>query len=241
MSDTSNNGRWVKLHLSMLDWEWHDMPEMVSLFVHLIMLAQHKDYVYRGHTLKRGQLMTSRAKLAEVTGMSEQTIRTCLARLESTNEITKQSTNRNTLITICNYERYQLNPNEVNQLNNQQVNHQSTNHQTRYKEDNIEVDVVTRTREKAFNVDTVENMCMSLGVDAPTYLTLAEQVFAEWAVAQSGDRDIKHFISTMRIKVDAWRRAQRENQPKETPLERRKRAEREAMTAAALNLKKSIK
>lgn len=109
------------------------------------------------------------------------------------------------------------------------------------KEDNIEVDVVTRTREKAFNVDTVENMCMSLGVDAPTYLTLAEQVFAEWAVAQSGDRDIKHFISTMRIKVDAWRRAQQQNQPKETPLERRKRAEREAMTAAALNLKKSIK
>ena len=84
-------------------------------------------------------------------------------------------------------------------------------------------------------------MCMSLNVDEVTYLQLAEQVFADWEVSQEPEPTVKHFQSTMRIKVDAWRRAQRENQPKETPLERRKRAEREAMTAAALNLKKSIK
>ena len=35
--------RWVKLHKSMLEWRWHDQPETVSLFVHLIMMARETD------------------------------------------------------------------------------------------------------------------------------------------------------------------------------------------------------
>jgi predicted transcriptional regulator len=69
------------------------------------------------------QIMIS---LAENTGITEQTIRTCLNRLKSTNEITIKVTNKYSIITICNYESYQLINNITNQQINQQPNQQLT-------------------------------------------------------------------------------------------------------------------
>ena len=224
--------RWIKLHTKFLDWEWHDIPEMVSLFVHLLILAQHEDYKYRGKVIKRGQLVTSRAKLCEVTGMSQQTIRTCLHRLELTNEITKQSTNYNTLITICNYERYQTNESKANQPINQQTNQQVTNQQTRYKDNNN----ITRVdnacaRDEFFSELFTQQMCMALHIDQDTYKMLADETLTDWEITQHGDRDKRHFLSTMRIKVEAWRK-QQQQQPKKTKQQLQAEALEMAMRAA---------
>lgn len=98
---------WVKLYRKFLDWEWHTSPETVSLLLHLILMANHEDKKWEGITIKRGQLVTTRDNLSETTGLSVQTIRTCINRLKSTNEITSTSTNKYTIITISNYDRYQ--------------------------------------------------------------------------------------------------------------------------------------
>ena len=217
----------------MLEWEWHDIPEMVSLFVHLLMLAQHEDYKYHGKVIKRGQLVTSRARLCKLTGMSQQTIRTCLHRLELTNEITKQSTNYNTLITICNYDVYQSKQNESNQPSNQQSNQQVTNQQTRIKEiKNNKIERVENAcaREEFFSEMFMQQMCMALHIDIDTYKTLAEETLTDWEITQHGDRDKRHFLSTMRIKVEAWRK--RMSQPTKKTKEQI-RAEALAMAQAA--------
>lgn len=73
--------------------------------------------------------MTGRHKLQELTGISEQSIRTSLERLKSTSEITIKSTNHFSIITLCNYENYQNNENEINQQNNQQSNKPATSNQ----------------------------------------------------------------------------------------------------------------
>ena len=98
---------WIALHRQFTQWEWFDKPEMVQLFIYLLISATHEDTQWRGMTIKRGQIATSLEKIAFATSLSVRTIRTCLNRLKTTNEITVEATNKQTLITICNYDKYQ--------------------------------------------------------------------------------------------------------------------------------------
>ena len=99
--------RWIKIYDGLLEWGWHTRPEMVSLFVHLLLKANAKDGHFEGIEVRRGQLVTSLNSLVKLTGISKQSIRTCLKHLEETGEIVQKSTQRYTLITICKYEDYQ--------------------------------------------------------------------------------------------------------------------------------------
>lgn len=115
---------WIKLHREIMEWEWYTDPKTVHLFLHLILQANHKSKRWKGVKVERGQVITGRQALACATGLSEQQVRTVLNRLESTGEITMKSTNRFTVVTICNYERYQVDGNNCNcaqPTNNQQV------------------------------------------------------------------------------------------------------------------------
>ena len=80
---------WVKTYRQLIEWEWYQDSQMVHLLIHLIVQANHTDLQWRGITIKRGQLLTSRRKLSIETGISEQSIRTCLDRLQSTNHQTR--------------------------------------------------------------------------------------------------------------------------------------------------------
>lgn len=103
---------WIKLHRSLLEWEWWSDINTSRLFVYLIVKANHKPKKHRGATIDRGQLLTGRKILAQETGLSEQQIRSSLYKLKSTNEITIKATNKNSLITLVNYELYQVNESE---------------------------------------------------------------------------------------------------------------------------------
>jgi len=120
---------WVKNYRSIEDWEWYKTENMAHLFQHLIRKANHEDRKWQGIDVKRGQVVTGRSALAEQTGISEQSIRTCLNRLKSTSEITIQVTNKYSIITICNYDSYQTSEGEINQQINQQPNQQLTSNQ----------------------------------------------------------------------------------------------------------------
>jgi len=132
-----NENTWIKLYRKFAEWEWFNISEMVHLFVYLLISANNVDDEWRGIKVKRGQLITGRKSLKESTGISEQTLRTCLRRLESSKEITIQSTNKYSIITVCKYDEYQPKKNTTNQQSNQQLtnNQPTTNHKQEYKED----------------------------------------------------------------------------------------------------------
>lgn len=130
----SDNG-WIKTYRKLSEWEWYKDSHMVHLFINLIIMANHEDKKWRGITIKRGMLVTSRKILSDQTGISQQSIRTCLERLKSTSEITIQSTNRNSIITILNYDIYQSEKKDTNQRNNQQKRQQSTSNQPSIKQE----------------------------------------------------------------------------------------------------------
>lgn len=126
---------WIKTYRKLTEWEWYKDSAMVHLFIHLLITANSKDEKWRGVIIGRGQALTSRKKLSIQTGISEQTIRTCLERLKSTNEITIKSTNRNSIITILNYDTYQSEKKDTNQRTNQPKRRQSTSNQPTIKQE----------------------------------------------------------------------------------------------------------
>lgn len=125
-----SNG-FVIFHRSFLEWEWYDDQNVKSLFIHLIIKANHKDKVWRGIEIKRGQLVTSSLVLAQELGLTRQQIRTALNKLKSTNEITTKATNKNTLVTVTNYDFYQSKGSSpTNKATNKATSEQpSNNHQ----------------------------------------------------------------------------------------------------------------
>lgn len=221
---------WIKAHRSLLDWEWHTDPNMVSLWMHLLVLANFEDKRWKGMVIKRGQLVTSISRLSETTGISQQSLRTCLAKLEQTQEINKQTTNKYTIITILKYDSYQQCDCSENITTNKQLtnNQQTTNKQLtttkEYKEDknNIIVDYANnahaRMRE-AFIVEAmvdlrVEQGCKSLGIDQARYKELVDAVINDWEFSNIPDNEwtMVHLLQTMRIKNNIKKREEKNGQ-----------------------------
>lgn len=99
---------WVTLHRKFLQWEWFDKPEMVQLFIWLLLNANYADKKWQGTVIKRGQLLTTTPKIMEALRLTERQTRTCISRLKSTGEVSVKTTNKYSIITICNYDRYQV-------------------------------------------------------------------------------------------------------------------------------------
>ena len=104
---------YVKIFRKFIKWEWYTKPNMVQLFLHFLLLANHEEGSWRGINIKRGQFITGRNSLSKDTGLSPQSIRSCIKRLKSTNEITTQPTNKFSIITIVNWEEYQKSTNTL--------------------------------------------------------------------------------------------------------------------------------
>lgn len=97
----------IKIYRSLLTWEWYEDTNTVRLFLHLLLTANHKTGRWKGMEIKRGQRVCSLDVLAKETRLSSRQVRTALNRLISTNSVTKRTTNRYTLITIANYDKFQ--------------------------------------------------------------------------------------------------------------------------------------
>jgi DNA-binding transcriptional MerR regulator len=118
---------WIKIHRKFLDWEWFNKSEAVHLFLFMLIKANHKSGKWQGIDIERGQFISSLANISSATGISVQTIRTILKKLEKTNEIELKSTSQYTIVTICKYECYQ----DENETSNKPItnNQQTTNKQ----------------------------------------------------------------------------------------------------------------
>lgn len=127
---------YIKLDRKILNWGWFKEENMLKLWLYLLLTAQHQDTYIKGVMLKRGEVLFGRKQASKDTGISEQSIRTCINRLKSTNEITTKSTNKYTIITILKYDEYQNNNKKsTNKSTNKLTNNQPTTNQqlTTYK------------------------------------------------------------------------------------------------------------
>lgn len=111
----------IKIHRKFTEWEWYSNSNTKSLFLHLLINANYKDCRYCGYEVPRGALIFGRKQASIDLKMSEMKIRTALEHLKNTKEITIKTTNKFSIIYICNYEKYQEKQPAKQQTNNQQV------------------------------------------------------------------------------------------------------------------------
>ena len=104
----------IKLFRKISEWRWYKEGATKDVFIHLLINAKYRETQYMDIIIHRGQLTTTYRKLAEETGLTLQQVRTAIARLKSTQEITCISHGKFSLITVNNYDRYQTSNTESN-------------------------------------------------------------------------------------------------------------------------------
>ena len=100
---------WIKLHRQMTEWEWYSDINTFRLFIHLLLVVNHKDNKFRGKVIKRGQTNRSLETLSKETGLTVRQIRTSLTKLKPTRELTQQREGNLFVISVTNYDQYQEN------------------------------------------------------------------------------------------------------------------------------------
>lgn len=118
---------WVKLHRKMLDNPiiMKD-AEHLAVWMYLLLNATHSEYpaLFKGEkiTLQPGQLITGRKSIAGALDVSESKVTRILNAFESEQQIEQQTSNKNRLITVINWDKYQL----CDQQTEQQLNNKRT-------------------------------------------------------------------------------------------------------------------
>lgn len=98
---------WLRLYRRLLQWEWFTDSKTLHVFIYLLLAANFKDGYMKGQPVKRGQVVTSYFRIATSTGMSISSVRRAVDNLVSTGEITLETTNRYSMITVVKYDSYQ--------------------------------------------------------------------------------------------------------------------------------------
>ena len=147
---------WIKLYRKTLDNPIITKDsDYLAVWIYLLLNTTHKDYdvLFKGKriTLKRGQLITGRKSIAEKLKIDENKVQRILKTLENEHQIEQQSSNKNRLITIVSWNKYQ----QDEQQNEQQLNNNRT---TIEQQVNTNKNVKNIKNDK--NVTTISDSCV---------------------------------------------------------------------------------
>ena len=98
---------YIKLDRNILKWRWFTDGNTLKVWIWLLANANIKDHDFLGDTIHRGQVATSRKRIAMDTGMAERQARTALDHLKMSGEVSVTLRPHYQVITIANYDLYQ--------------------------------------------------------------------------------------------------------------------------------------
>lgn len=220
----------IALHRKMIEWEWYTDTNVKAVFLHCLLKANYDRKEWRGVMIERGEFITSVASLSSELDLSAMQVRRALNCLQSTSEITIKTTNKYSVIKVCNYESYQNIGTDAQQTK-QQTRQQSNNNQTTIKQqqhnnnnnnNNITIiesntDVLPNDKPKSkFQKPTIEEIqryCdeRGNGVDAERFFAYYEA--NGWKVGRNAMKDWRAAVRTWETKD-----GKPKSQPKSQPL-----------------------
>lgn len=137
----SDSNGWIKLHRKLLDNPiiMKDADHL-AVWMYLLLNATHAEYpaLFKGKKiiLKAGQLITGRKSISEKLCVNESKVRRILDAFENDQQIDRQRSNQNTLISLVNWDKYQI----CNQQNSQQLTNSFGGNGTPLCENEPEID-----------------------------------------------------------------------------------------------------
>lgn len=201
-----NNG-WIKLHRSLLDWEWYSDVNVRLVFIHCLLMANCQDTKYKGRLIKRGSFATGLETLAKQTGLTIPQIRVTLNKLKMTNDIAIETSPKGSVISITNYDKYQSNSKQDSkQIANEIADESQTDSKriaSNKNNKNIENDkkeekdtIVSKKKDKPSGLLPVYFQFMILGLTPDKAILKAEKFYSHyqsngWKVSKNPMKDWK--------------------------------------------------
>lgn len=149
----------ILIHRKMLAWEWYDDIYTCRLFLHLLITVNWYDEKWKGILIKRGQRIVSYNTLSQETKLTVRQVRTAIAHLKSTNEITMNMTQsqskKYSVITVLNYDLYQV----ADKVSDTEIDNQATSQ--RQSSDKV----TTQNKEVKENKEINNKICSSVSLD----------------------------------------------------------------------------
>lgn len=94
---------YVKLNKNITTFEWFQRHTPLVVYIALNCMANDEDGVDKGVSVKRGQVVTTLATLSATCGLTTSKIRTALMRLQKSGNISVETTNSYSVVTINDY------------------------------------------------------------------------------------------------------------------------------------------
>lgn len=113
---------WVKIHRKILDNPISCKDsDYLAVWIYLLLNATHKEYdaLFKGKriTLQKGQLITGTISISKKMKVNKDKVQRILKSFENDKQITQQTSNKNRLISIINWNEYQ----DIDKQNDKQV------------------------------------------------------------------------------------------------------------------------
>jgi DNA replication protein DnaD len=197
------NKGYILLHRQIQDcWIWDDKPfTKGQAWIDLLLLANHSDkkigFNGKPITIERGQYLTSIRVLAERWGWSNSRTLNYLKLLENDKMIERDSDRTRTLLTIVNYEVYQVSETPTEHQPN--TNRTPAEHEPNETINYTINDNTLNKKRGAFTPPTVEEVrtyCNERhnGIDAEAFVTFYES--KGWMIGKNKMKDWKAAVRT---------------------------------------------
>lgn len=99
---------YIKVFRKILSWGWYGDTNTFRVFMHILLRANYEPSEYRGVTIPAGGCVFGYNAWAKQLGLSVQQVRTAIDHLKSTGEITMQSTNKFSVVSLVKWEFWQI-------------------------------------------------------------------------------------------------------------------------------------
>lgn len=101
---------YVKLHRKLLDWEWIGDPNVLAVFIQVLLRVNREPKRWQGIDIPAGSFLTSRDTLAGSCGLSVKQVRRALDVLKGAGTIGTDRAGTGQLVSLRNWEEYQEGP-----------------------------------------------------------------------------------------------------------------------------------
>ena len=175
------NKSWIKIYRKFTEWGWYSDINVSRLFLHLLLSVNYEDKKWKRITVKRGSIITSYGHLSEQTGLSYQQVRTCLASLKSTSEVTTKTTNKYMEVTINKFDDYQKVTSNL--TDKQQSNNNQITTTKEYKEDKEDIGGLAKQYLDLWNMEFSKNYKSTNAIEGNLSKWLSSYKFEEIGIA----------------------------------------------------------
>jgi hypothetical protein len=201
---------WICLHRKLLDWEWYSDHNTKILFIHCLLRANHSDTKWKGQAVKRGQFITSLESLSKETGLTISQVRTSIKKLKSTSEIAEKSQARSRVVTVLEYDTYQVNRKQFDS----EIAGSSQDNRSEIATDNNDNNKTMKTKVKRFFPPTVEEVAAycrerNNGINPQKFVDHYKT--NDW---KRGNTKIKDWQACVRT----WEKRSNTEQPRQRPM-----------------------